>query len=296
MIATTLPRASVADVLCLLKPRVMSLVIFTGFAGMMSATGAAALSSSTALTLLFMALGAGAAGALNMWYEVDIDARMQRTCQRPLPAGRLHPQTALLLGSILGTVSVLGMALAVNLVAAALLALTIGFYILVYTVWLKPRTPQNIVIGGAAGALPPVIGWSAVTATLDPGALALFLIIFLWTPPHFWSLALCRTQDYASAQIPMLPAVAGKTKTCRLILFYTVALFLASFVPVFLGFAGFLYLATAFFGGILFLLKALALSKAKAQNLNLQAKKLFRFSIFYLFFLFLALPLEKIVL
>ena len=292
----TVPRAATAaDLFSLLKPRVMSLVIFTGFAGMISAPSAQPLSGLTMVwTLLFMALGAGAAGALNMWYEVDTDALMQRTAQRPLPAGRLHPRTALILGLLLGSLAIIGMGLTVNPLAAALLALTIAFYVVVYTIWLKPRTPQNIVIGGAAGALPPVIGWSAVTETIEPGALALFFIIFLWTPPHFWSLALCRTDDYARAGLPMLPVVAGTAKTCRLILLYTIALLGASLLPPLLGHAGLLYTTVALCGGTLFLLNALALNRSTQDDLKAQANKMFRASIFYLFALFLALPLERI--
>ncbi len=198
----------VGDYIALLKPRVMSLVVFTGFAGLVVAPGSLH-PLQAAVAVLCIAISAGAAGAINMWYESDIDALMERTRKRPIPAGRIAPNKALAFGVTLNVLPVLLMGLAVNWVAAALLAFAAGFYIFVYTIWLKRRTPQNIVIGGAAGALPPMIGWAAVTGSVSLESVALFLIIFMWTPPHFWALALYRKGDYAKAGVPMLPVVAG---------------------------------------------------------------------------------------
>ncbi len=221
--------ASVGDFLALLKPRVMSLVLFTALVGMAIAPGSLhPVLSATAL--LAIALGAGAAGALNMWFDADIDALMSRTRRRPVPMGRIGRADALAFGAVLAFFSVLLMALAANPLAAALLALTIGFYLFVYTMWLKRKTPQNIVIGGAAGALPPLVGWAAVTGDVALAPIVLFLIIFVWTPPHFWALALYRGGDYAKAGVPMLPVVAGARKTCEQILLYTLIL-----VPLSLG-------------------------------------------------------------
>ncbi len=219
----------VGDYVEILKPRVMSLVVFTGFVGLVLAPGHLH-PVLAAVAMLCIAVGAGAAGAINMWYDRDIDAIMRRTAARPLPAGRMMPGEALGFGAVLAVGSVLVMGLAVNWVAAGLLALTIGFYVFVYTMWLKRRTPQNIVIGGAAGAFPPLIGWAAVTGDIGWGAVALFAIVFFWTPPHFWALALYRADDYAKAGVPMLPVVAGPRETKRQMLLYTLVLW-----PVSLG-------------------------------------------------------------
>ena len=215
--------AGVGDFLALLKPRVMSLVVFTGFAGLVAAPGSLH-PLLAAIAVLCIAVGAGAAGAINMWYDRDIDALMSRTAQRPIPAGRMEPSEALAFGVVLSIASVLTMALAVNLVAAALLALSIAFYVFIYTMWLKRSTPHNIVIGGAAGAFPPMIGWSAVTGDVGLGSIALFLIVFMWTPPHSWALALFRAGEYAKAGVPMLPVVAGVQATKRHILAYSATL------------------------------------------------------------------------
>ena len=229
-----------ADFLALLKPRVMSLVCFTALAGMAVAPGG--LHPVIAFTaLLCIAIGAGAAGAINMWYDRDIDVLMSRTRDRPIPAGRMSPDAALGFGITLAVASVAVMGLAVNHLAAALLALTIGFYVLVYTLWLKRRTPLNIVIGGAAGALPPVIGWAAVSGEVTLLPILMFAIIFVWTPPHFWALALLRRDDYAAAGVPMLPVVAGAAATRRQILAYSLVLAPLALAPVAVGFSGWLY-------------------------------------------------------
>jgi protoheme IX farnesyltransferase len=274
--------SGVADYLALLKPRVMSLVVFTGFAGLYLAPGA--LHPVLALTaMLCIALGAGASGAINMWYDRDIDARMARTCARPIPAGRIEPGAALGFGVTLAIGAVAMMGLTVNLTAAALLALTIAFYVFVYTMWLKRRTPHNIVIGGAAGALPPMIGWAAVTGDLGVPALVMFAIVFVWTPPHFWALALVRADDYARAEVPMLPVVAGKSRTKRHILAYTLALFPLALLPAFLGFASAAYGVGAAVLGAAFVCCAL---RVGADASNRAAHQMFGFSIFYLFAIF----------
>jgi heme o synthase len=239
--------------------------------------------------MLAIAAGAGAAGVLNMWYEADIDAVMSRTAMRPIPRGKVSRFEALVLGLFLGGFAVVVLALATNLTAAALLASTILFYVVVYTAWLKRATRQNIVIGGAAGALPPVIGWAAATGDVGLEPLALFLIIFLWTPPHFWALALNRTDDYARAGVPMLPVVAGPAATTRQILIYSGLLVLASELPWVLGSAGPVYGAIAAICGALFLLLALQLNRGADRR---AAHRLFVFSIFYLFALFAALLID----
>src|ERR1700681_3144696 len=226
--------ATVGDYLQILKPRVMSLVVFTGFVGLVVAPGHLH-PVLAAVAVLCIAVGAGASGAINMWYDRDIDAVMRRTAMRPLPAGRMMPGEALGFGVVLAVGAVAVMGLAVNWVAAQLLALTIVFYVFVYTVWLKRRTPQNIVIGGAAGALPPLVGWAAVTGDVAPAALALFALIFFWTPPHFWALALYRAGDYAKAGVPMLPVVAGPRATKRQMLLYTLVLWPCALAPYLLG-------------------------------------------------------------
>jgi len=232
--------AGVGDYFALLKPRVMSLVVFTGFSGLYLAPGS--LHPVLAVTaVLCIALGAGAAGAINMWYDRDIDVLMSRTRMRPVADGRIEPGVALGFGVSLAVASVGLMGLAINLTAAALLALTILFYVFVYTMWLKRRTPQNIVIGGAAGALPPVIGWAAVTGGIDLLPIILFMIVFIWTPPHFWALALYRSGDYEAAGVPMLPVVAGRDETRRQILLYSLVLVPLTLIPSLLGLAGVIY-------------------------------------------------------
>ena len=281
--------AAVADYVALLKPRVMSLVVFTGFVGLYLAPGT--LHPVLALTaILCIAVGAGAAGAINMWYDRDIDTLMARTRERPIPAGRIEPGAALGFGVSLALAAVLMMGLAVNLAAAGLLALTISFYVLVYTVWLKRRTPQNIVIGGAAGALPPVIGWAAVTGDVGLAGLVLFAIVFMWTPPHFWALALYRSGDYAKAGVPMLPVVAGAAATKRQMLFYTLALFPIALAPTALGFSGPLYGAGAALLGTLFVVCAL---RVRRDATDRSARQMFGFSIVYLFMIFALLAADK---
>jgi protoheme IX farnesyltransferase len=262
--------ASGGDYIALMKPRVMSLVIFTAFVGLMIAPGH--IHPVIGLTaLICIAVGAGAAGALNMWYDADIDGRMERTAARPIPAGRILPGEALAFGLTLAAFAVTVLGLLVNAIAAAMLALTIAFYVVVYTMWLKRATPQNIVIGGAAGALPPMIGWAAATGSLAIEPAILFLIIFVWTPPHFWALSLSRTEDYARAGIPMLPVVAGDRETRRQILLYTLVLAPLGAAPWLFGYAGALYGAVAIAAGAVMI----------------------AFSILYLFLLFATLLVDR---
>ncbi len=283
------PKFSVKDYAILLKPRVMTLVVFTGFVGMILAP--AKMDPLIAvIAVACIALGAGAAGAINMWYDRDIDRVMQRTMNRPLPAGRLRPEVALVYGVSLAIAAVLTMALCVNLVAALLLALTIAYYVFIYTVWLKRRTPQNIVIGGASGALPPVIGWAAATGEVGAGALALFAIIFLWTPPHSWALALFRRQDYDRAGVPMLPVVAGDRATRRQMLVYTLFLVPASLAPVALGISGAVYATIAFVLGVLLIRHAVRVIGDEGQK---AARAMFFFSIVYLFAIFVGLLADR---
>ena len=292
-LASTHPLAShrgVSDFVALTKPRVMMLAVFTALVGLSIAP-----SRPDALTtfaaILAIAAGAGAAGVLNMWYDADIDAIMSRTAMRPIPRGKVSRFEALVLGLVLGSFSVVVLASTTNLTAAALLAATILFYVVVYTAWLKRITRQNIVIGGAAGALPPLIGWAAATGGVGLDPLALFLIIFLWTPPHFWALALNRTDDYACAGVPMLPVVAGRAATTRQILVYSVLLVLASELPWALGFAGTGYSAIAAISGSLFILLARRLNESSGAD-GCAAQRLFLFSIVYLFVLFTALLID----
>jgi protoheme IX farnesyltransferase len=294
--AAPLPgNGSVADYLALLKPRVMSLVIFTALAGLLASPGAMHPWLGF-MTLLAISLGAGASGALNMWFDADIDAKMSRTALRPVPQGRILPREALGFGLTLAIASVLLLSLVANWLAAGLLAFTIFFYVVVYTMWLKRLTPQNIVIGGAAGALPPVIAWSAAAGSVDLASLSLFLVIFLWTPPHFWALALLRTEDYVRAGVPMLPVVAGPLNTCRQIFLYTLLLVLASFAPAALGIAGWSYLVSAAFLGAVFLERSWNLRRLNdGERSRRAARRLFGFSIFYLFALFAVIIIEHAV-
>jgi len=275
-----------------LKPRVMSLVLFTAGVGLVLAPGTVPL--ATAFTaLLCIAVGAGASGALNMAYDSDIDAIMTRTKNRPVPQGRLTAGDALAFGTTLAVGAVTVMGLLVNPVAAALLAFTIGFYVFVYTMWLKRRTPQNIVIGGFAGALPPAIGWAAATGSLAVPPLVLVAIIFLWTPPHFWALSLYRTEDYARARVPMLPVVAGKAQTRRQIVIYTALVVACGFAPVALGFAGPLYLAANAGIGLWFFVQSVFVARERDSEREPQARRLFGVSILYLFALFAAILVEQ---
>jgi protoheme IX farnesyltransferase len=293
--------SEVGDWLALLKPRVMTLVVFTGLVGLLVAPGH--LHPVLGFTaVLCIALAAGAAGAINMWYDRDIDALMRRTQSRPIPAGRIEPGAALGYGIGLSGLSIALMGLATNWVAAFVLALSIGFYVFVYTIWLKRRTPQNIVIGGAAGAFPPVIGWAAVTGSVTLEPLVLFAIIFFWTPPHFWSLSLYACKDYERAGVPMLPVVAGARETRRQILLYTLLLVPVSLGPWLLGFAGPAYAAAAAALGLGFLYCAFRVWRdrqdeaGRSLTRDAPARAAFRFSLLYLALLFAALAAERLVL
>jgi protoheme IX farnesyltransferase len=282
--------AAVSDYVQILKPRVMSLVVFTGFVGLVMAPGHLH-PVLAAVAVMCIAVGSGAAGAINMWYDRDIDAVMRRTALRPLPAGRMMPGEALGFGVVLAVGSIAVMGLAVNWVAAQLLALTIAFYVFVYTVWLKRRTPQNIVIGGAAGALPPLIGWAAVNGDVGWGAVALFGIVFFWTPPHFWALSLYRAGEYAAAGVPMLPVVAGARETKRQMLLYTLMLWPATLMPWLLGIAGLLYAAGAAALSLVFSATALRVWRDDGER---SARQMFAFSLIYLFLIFTLLLVDRI--
>jgi protoheme IX farnesyltransferase len=288
------------DWIALLKPRVLTLVVFTGAIGLWVAPGH--LNAVLAFTaILCITVAAGACGAINMWYDRDIDAIMRRTRNRPIPAGRIQPGSALGFGVTLAVGSVLVMGLAVNLPAALILALSICFYVFVYTVWLKRRTPQNIVIGGAAGAFPPVIGWAAVTGSVDLIPLVMFAIVFIWTPPHFWSLALWANDDYRRAGVPMLPVVAGAKETRRQILFYTLVLVPLSLVPFFVCFSGPLYGAGAGVLGAVFLERVYHVVTDRQDEAgvsltrDMPAKRAFKYSVLYLFALFGVLAIDRLV-
>lgn len=293
---TTEPNANpiesrVRDYMSLLKPRVMSLVVFTGLIGMLMAPGFHQLHPFIACVAIFcIALGSGAAGAVNMWYDRDIDAVMNRTKKRSVPAGRVSAQDALEFAVILSAASVFIMLVAVNVMAAALLLSAILFYVFVYTMWLKRSTPQNIVIGGAAGAFPPMIGWAAVTGSITLESILLFCIIFMWTPPHFWALSLYCNEDYTRANVPMLPVTSGERVTQNHILSYSVALFFTTLLPVAVGMSGVVYLIGASLLGLRFL--QLAISVWKHYEI-VRARKLFKYSILYLFMLFTVLLIDK---
>ena len=274
--------SSVRDYITLLKPGVMLLVVFSGLAGMVMAPGHLH-PLLQVITILCIALGSGAGGTINMWYDRDIDAKMVRTAARPVPAGRIAPDDALTFGLLLAFSSVSLLGLAVGWMAAAYLAGAIAFYVFIYTVWLKRRTPQNIVIGGAAGAFPPVIGWVAVTGSTSFEPWLLFAIIFLWTPPHFWALALYRNSDYRRVGVPMMPVVAGIESTKNQMLVYTVLLFATTLIPCFIGMAGVFYGICAVLLGGQFLRHAL---KVKRQEADAPARAMFGYSILYLFLLF----------
>ncbi len=284
--------AGAGDYLALMKPRVMSLVVFTALVGMVVAPGHFhPVLAFFALTCI--AVGAGAAGALNMWYDADIDAVMTRTAQRPVPAGRVKPGEALAFGLVLAGFSIVFLGLMINVLAAGLLAFTIFFYAVVYTMWLKRWTPQNIVIGGAAGAFPPMIGWAAATGGIGLESILLFLIIFFWTPPHFWALGLLRAGEYARAGVPMLPVVAGVAETRRQMLLYSLVLGPVGVSPWLLGTAGLAYGVVAILGGAAMLALAFQLYRVPEQAMEPVAKRLFGISIVYLFVLFAALLVER---
>jgi heme o synthase len=287
--------AGVEDYLALLKPRVMSLVVFTALVGLLVAPGHVhPVIGFTAL--LCIAIGAGASGALNMWYDADIDAIMKRTARRPIPAGRILPGEALAFGSTLSVGSVLVLGILVNWFAAFLLAFTIGFYVFIYTMWLKRSTPQNIVIGGAAGAFPPVVGWAAVTGDISLAPVLMFLIIFLWTPPHFWALGLLSMDDYRRAGVPMLPVVAGPDETRRQILLYTLVLAPVGLTPTLFGFAGLIYGAVALVCGVMMLMLAWRVYRERTGPAAASAaKRLFAFSLLYVFVLFAALLADNML-
>ena len=276
-----------------MKPRVMSLVLFTCMVGLLIAPYSVDLKTSL-ISLLAVAIGSGAAGALNMWYESDVDALMSRTCLRPIPTGKVKRNQALYFGIILSIVSVAILYYSANLISAILLASTIGFYFFIYTIWLKRKTPQNIVIGGAAGALPPVIGWTIATGTITIEPIILFLIIFVWTPSHFWALSLYKSGDYKKAKIPMLPVIAGTKTTKTNILAYSFAMLPVVIAPYYFEFAGLFYLATILISTLYYNYLCLELFKAKVTKIsNKIARKVFIFSIFYLFLIFLTLLIDS---
>ena len=280
---------SVADFWQLLKPRVMSLVIFTGFVGMFLAPGQMH-PLLFAISIFAIAAGAGASGAINQWYDRDIDAVMKRTSGRPIPSGAVVPAEALSFGLVVSALSVLLLGLAANWLAAGLLAFTIFFYGVVYTIWLKRSTPQNIVIGGAAGALPPVIGWAAVTGGLSIEPLCLFAIIFMWTPPHFWALALFRNEDYITADVPMMPVVCGEAETRRQIVIYALILAPLAVVPALIGMTSLAYAVLSTALGVNFVRLSVLLLRRPSDDV---AKRLFAFSILYLFLIFLGLIIDR---
>ena len=285
---------SAADFIALMKPRVMSLVVFTALIGMVMAPGT--LHPAVAISgLVLIAVGAGASAALNMWYDADIDAVMSRTQSRPIPAGRVSKESALEFGLWVSGLSVLAMAVLVNYLSAALLAFTIFFYAVIYTMMLKRSTAQNIVIGGAAGALPPVIGWTASANALSIEPLIYFAIIFFWTPPHFWALALIKNDDYQAANVPMLPVTAGVKSTLSQIVLYAFVLFGVSLLPYVLGLSGLFYASAAALLGALFVALCIGLALASEKNRNRLAGMTFAYSIFYLFLLFVLLPTDKVM-
>ena len=285
----------VADFVALMKPRVMSLVVFTALTGMVAAPGGVHPVLGV-IAILAITVGAGASGALNMWWDADIDAIMQRTRSRGIPQGRITPNEALTFGLVLSVLSVLTLGITVNWVAAGLLALTIAFYLVVYTMWLKRSTPQNIVIGGAAGAFPPMIGWAAATGGVSIDSVLLFLIIFMWTPPHFWALALYRAKDYENAGVPMLPVVAGARETRKQILVYSALLVVVACAPAMTGLGGVTYTVVSVTLGVMFMVLAVKVWRTtEGAAADKAAKKLFGFSIVYLFLIFAVLLAEHVV-
>ncbi len=293
--STEVLEPGVNDFVTLMKPRVMTLVVLTALAGLVAAPGD--LHPVLAfIAIIAISAGAGASGALNMWYDADIDQYMARTAARPIPRGRVTPDEALQFGAVLSVISVMTLGVLVNWVAGALLALTIGYYLFIYTMWLKRRTPQNIVIGGAAGAFPPMIGWAAVTGSVGVESVLLFLIIFLWTPPHFWALALLRLRDYERVGVPMLPVVAGPDATRRQILAYSIVLVPLAVVPAFIGLGGIAYGITSIVLGVVFLALAVNVWRIReGREADQACKRLFWFSILYLYLLFAVLLVESAV-
>jgi heme o synthase len=284
-----------SDYLALLKPRVMSLVIFTALTGILIAPTHVNPVVGFA-SLLAIAIGAGASGALNMWYDADIDALMRRTQKRPIPAGRMHKDDALGFGLVLAVLSVMSLGILANWLAAALLAFTIFFYVIVYTMWLKRSTPQNIVIGGAAGALPPIVGYAAATGEIGLASIALFAIIFMWTPPHFWALALVKSEEYGRAGIPMLPNVKGADRTRRDILLYALVLTPLGLVPWFMGFASLAYgIIAGMLGAVMLVFAARVFYIRSGPQAGRCAMQLFGFSILYLFLLFAVIACERVL-
>ena len=279
----------------LMKPRVMSLVVFTAFVGLIISNKQIDFLTS-ALALFFVALGAGAAGALNMWYDSEIDAVMSRTCLRPIPLGKISNSQALYFGISLSFISIVGLYLVSNILSASILATTIGFYIFIYTIWLKRRSVQNIVIGGAAGAFPPVIGWAIANNSLSIEPIILFLIIFFWTPSHFWSLSLYKSEDYKKAKIPMLPVVSGVDFTKKNIFAYALILFPITILPFYFNFAGLFYLAPTIILGTFYIFLTFKLLKANnKKDMRKISKKIFAFSILYLFLIFTLLLIESFI-
>ena len=279
----------------LMKPRVMSLVVFTAFVGLIISNKQIDFLTS-ALALFFVALGAGAAGALNMWYDSEIDAVMSRTCLRPIPLGKISNSQALYFGISLSFISIVGLYLVSNILSATILATTIGFYIFIYTIWLKRRSVQNIVIGGAAGAFPPVIGWAIANNSLSIEPIILFLIIFFWTPSHFWSLSLYKSEDYKKAKIPMLPVVSGVDFTKKNIFAYALILFPITILPFYFNFAGLVYLVPTIILGTFYIFLTFKLLKANnKKDMGRISKKIFAFSILYLFLIFTLLLIESFI-
>ena len=280
--------------LLLMKPRVMSLVLFTAMVGLLVAPVTVSFTTAC-LSLLAVAIGSGAAGALNMWYESDVDAIMSRTCLRPIPTGKIKREQALWFGIVLSLISILMLYLSSNLISTFLLAGTIGFYFFIYTIWLKRKTAQNIVIGGASGALPPVIGWAIATDSVSIEPIIMFLIIFFWTPSHFWALSLYKSKDYKKAKIPMLPITAGIEKTKFNILLYAFLMLPVVVAPFFIGFGSIIYLILSLFMTIYYINLCYQLFKTKrVSKSNLIARKIFVYSIFYLFFLFLLILFDNL--
>ena len=278
----------------LMKPRVMSLVLFTAMVGLLVAPVTVSFTKAC-LSLLAVAIGSGAAGALNMWYESDVDAIMSRTCLRPIPTGKIKREQALWFGIFLSFISILMLYLSSNLISAFLLAVTIGFYFFIYTIWLKRKTAQNIVIGGASGALPPIIGWAIATGDVSIEPIIMFLIIFFWTPSHFWALSLYKSKDYKKAKIPMLPITAGIEKTKFNILLYAFLMLPVVVAPFFIGFGSIIYLILSLLMTIYYISLCYQLFKTKAESKsNLIARKVFVYSIFYLFFLFLLILFDNL--
>jgi protoheme IX farnesyltransferase len=295
----SLDAGSAADYIALMKPRVMSLVVFTALVGMIMAPGGfgeKGLHPVLAIAALaLISVGAGASAALNMWYDADIDAIMSRTQNRPIPSGRVSKASALVFGLWVSGLAVMGMAVMINYLSAALLAFTIFFYAVIYTMFLKRATAQNIVIGGAAGALPPVIGWAAAANSLSVEPLIYFAIIFFWTPPHFWALALIKNDDYKAAKVPMLPVTSGVKATLRQIVGYSIVLLGVTLLPYTMGFSGLFYAAGASILGLIFVGMCVLLAFSKADQRNRIAGMTFVYSIFYLFLLFVLLPADKLV-